>query len=119
MLYQLIQTSLIVEKSPAQQVDTTSVLATELFRTFHVCNLFEKSIGRGEVGKFELRQRYAATYLVDVINRCLGGSVDFVLTFSSTQQDITVTHHAEVDAALQPVCNGTVDVVSCIGELGN
>src|SRR5690554_3479701 len=119
MLYQLIQTSLIVEKSPAQQVDTTSVLATELLGSFHVCYLFEKSISRGKVSKFKIRQCYTTTYLVDIINRSLGRAIDFILALGSAQQYIAVTHHAKVNATLQPVGDGTVDIVSRIGELGD
>ena len=67
MLKYLIKAIVIVEKSPAKQVDTPSVFTTEFFRTFNVGYLFEKRISIREIRKLKILNMLPALVFAGVL----------------------------------------------------
>src|SRR5690554_1857294 len=119
MSYQLVQTAFVVKEAPTQQVDTTSVFTAKFLGTLHIRNLLKKMIGSREISQFQVGQSHTTTYFIDVIDGNLCETIQFVLTFCSTQQHIAVAHQAEVNPTLQTVGYGAVKVVAGVGKLSN
>ena len=119
MLAQLVKTVGSIEESPADEVEATTKLTTELLRALHVGNLFEQLVGGVELALVEGAQAGAGTHLVDPLEGIGSGTADFVLTLCGTQQHVAVAHQAQVDTAVQTCYHLVVETGTQVGVLGN
>ena len=117
MLFQLLYTLSAIEESPAEQVEATTELTTELLRTLNIGNLLEELILTAKVREFQVCQLCTAAHLIDPVDGLLCRTVDLVFTLSSTKQYIRVAHHAEVDTAMQTRHHLVVDTSTEVGIL--
>ena len=119
MFLDLLQTVGTIEEAPAQEIETTSELTTELLRTLHIGNLLEELILRTKISKLEIGQTDTATHLINPVDSLLGRTVNLVLTLGSTKQHIAVTHHTEIDTAMQTCDHLVVETGTQVRILGD
>jgi hypothetical protein len=117
MLLELLQTVSAVEEAPAEEVEATTELTTELLWTLNIGNLLEQLVLRVEVSEVEVTQTCTCTYLVNPVNSLLCRTIQLVLTLSSTQQNVRVAHQAKVDTAMQTSNHLFVNTCTEVGIL--
>ena len=119
MLLDLRQTVVAVEESPADEVEATTKLTTELLRTLYIGNLLEELVSRIEISQFQVCQTCTLTNLVDPVDSLLCGAIDLILALCSTKQHIRVAHHTQVDTTVKTSNHLVVDTCAQVRVLSN
>ena len=119
MLLHLLQASCVIEPSPADEVEATACLTTELLRALHVGNLLEELVLRVEVREFQVGQFGAVAHLVDPVDGLLCGAADLVLALGSAEQHVGVAHQAQVDTVVQTGHHLVIQAGAEVSELGH